>query len=98
MANWHQTIDLRDEFKKFEESEITVQILAQAVSDKLKALPPYTRKDFNYEEEKTDILEEFKNLAECKETTIDEFDSLMQELYDWADGDYGNQKVCWINT
>ncbi len=103
MANWQRKIDLSEEFGRIEDfpDKDGLSKLCNVIADKLEKLNPYSP-EYEFEEEKKEIIQSFRDLAEDKDITVENFDSLMTELYNWGDtsidGKFGGKKVCWINT
>lgn len=100
MANWQRHIYLNPEWEQAQEGEISTRELATVVSKRLKALTPF--KDEYVEQSRLDLVDEFEAAAEDADLTVDDFDYLMNELYDWGDirldGNWNGKKVCWIDT
>lgn len=80
MAKWIASLRIRDEWKRAEDGEATMQHLASVIAAQMRRLPEELR-DLSYE----DIAEQFESLSEDHTATVEEFDSVMTELYDWAD-------------
>jgi hypothetical protein len=102
MANWQRTLRLNPEWEQAQEHEISTQELAGAVATKLKLLKPFKAEWDDINTERDDIADEFLNLAEDEAATQQNFNYVMQSLYDWGDqrldGDWNGKKVCWIDT
>ncbi len=101
MANWQRHLDLKLAWQQALNKDITIQQLAKITAKQLKALKPFN--DPNIEEEKDDLVEQFEMLADNLDADTDEFDYIMQDLYNWGDikisGDFFDaKKVCWIKT
>lgn len=100
MADWQRRIRLNLEWEQAKEGEISTQELAAAISKRLKALTPF--KDEYVEQSRLDLVDEFESAAEDADLTVDNFDYLMSELYDWGDmrldDTWNGKKVCWIDT
>lgn len=106
MANWQRELDLRDLWDSYNEEEITLQALAKGVADRLKALAPFTGGSLlEIEASKDLVIDEFESVASDEAQTVDDFDSAMTRLYDWADllvapAERGKmtKRVCWVRT
>lgn len=100
MANWQSELDLSDLWKSFNEGEIVVNMLSHKVSNRLKDLKVVEDKDIIMERD--DIADEFEMLGMEDNPSIDDFDNVLERLYDWGDisldGKCGGKKVCWIKT
>lgn len=95
MAQWQRHIDIRDEWN----SE-NVQLIAKTLAEKLRNMTPLDIEQID--SERAELADQFADLANDPSANADEFDCVMQELYDWADtrlDDHWNgRKVCWIAT
>lgn len=100
MANWERKLDLRDVWRLALDNKITMCELAKIVADKLIKLRNFKFVSIN--DEKNDLTEKFQDLAANDETTKDDFDEVLEELYNWGDIRLNNEwpprKVCWIAT
>lgn len=105
MANWQRTLNLLPEWKQAENKEISVQEMAKVVSQRLAMVTPFD--DYSIEEERRELIDEFTIISEINDgdDLIENFDSVMDQLYDWADQKVGNsesffdrKKVCWVKT
>jgi hypothetical protein len=89
MVNWKYQLDLKDIWEWFEtvdkENPEIVQEGGKKVADRIVAAPFFKR----YEYELEDIAQDFRDAE-----TINEFDRVLNELYNWADVD----NFCWIKT
>lgn len=96
MANWINEIDIVDIWNKTINEEYTIQQLSKDIAEKLSNI---NYKNSNIENEKRDLIDCFLDLSTQEELTDKEFDSLMDELYNWADQSLdSNKNVCWIKT
>uniref|UniRef100_A0A6M3KLC9 Uncharacterized protein n=1 Tax=viral metagenome TaxID=1070528 RepID=A0A6M3KLC9_9ZZZZ len=99
MANWKYQIDVRKEWKRAETQEITPQELARVIAEKLKALPCFSDDD-----DLQNIVEAFEELNLDDAATFDDFDEIMNGLYDWGDqevspyGKWPRNAMCWIGA
>lgn len=102
MAQWQRTLDLSDVWDKGLERKISVSTLSAIVVERLKALPSFGIRHSSIDEEKENIIEEFKILAEDPTADFDDFDCVLEDLYNWGDisldGKFAGKKVCWIRT
>lgn len=102
MANWQRKLSLADIWPKVDKGEMTIQQLAAEIAKRLKAITPL-HDEHVVSEERDEIVEEFENFAEDPTGDKDEFDDIMNGLYDWGDTPLENttwppKKVCWIAT
>lgn len=79
MANWKKKLDLKDLAEKFDNEEMTATEVGQEVSKRLAELYPEGQRDLEIE----DFIARFNEIED-----EDEFDSLIDELYDWGDADH----------
>lgn len=101
MANWEYTLDITEEFKSCKAKEITIKELVVSIVEKLKGFN--IKNDFELD----DIIWEFENLIKsANKIQVDEFDEVLEMLYDWGDQriddcdvwNLGSKKMCWIAT
>lgn len=95
MANWQRTLPLKDVWPTED-----VHVIASAIADRLPKLKPLG--DWHLDEERDDIADEFKSLADDPTAHADDFNCVLERLYDWADtkldGNWNGKKVCWVQT
>jgi hypothetical protein len=74
--------------------------LAATIAGRLRELRPFS--DENIDETRINLAEEFEWLSGDPETDTEDFDALMDALYDWGDirldDNWNGKKVCWIDT
>ncbi len=96
MADWVYRLDLKDLWRREEEGELTIKELAKLVAERIRQLPCY--------EKYIDDLEEIVNEFEYCCGDVEEFDSILERLYDWADTPLHTRKgqmqrrICWVKT
>ena len=101
MSQWIRTLHIKEEWKQAKEGKITIQKLAEVIYKRL-SLFKHMEEDYEFQ----NILEQFDDLSKQKECNADDdFDPIMEELYDWADECIGEsentvwgKKNCWIET
>lgn len=91
MAKWQRRLDLNDVWNSAD-----VPLIAKTISKRLRKLDPLGDEDVDYMRDK--LADEFEDLASAPNANTAEFDSIMAELYDWADTNWNGKKVCWIAT
>ena len=100
MSRWQRTLNLNDIWDKAKKREITPQALALEISMRLKNIRPF--KEYYIEDEKLEIIEELDDFSLQEDVTFNDFDYIMNRLYDWGDtpldNKFGGNKVCWIKT
>lgn len=102
MTDWCSKLDLRDIWKSVENDKMTVQELSSEIAKRLKKVNPH-KAGPEIIFMRNDIIEQFEDLAEEKEVSFEEFNYIMDDLYDWGDAKlddkgFGGKKVCWIAT
>ncbi len=92
-----RTLDIKEEWEKADNEHISCQQLAKVIAERLSELHFFNDKRF--ENERLKLIEDFLLFSEDIIGTVDEFDDLMDELYNWGDMSYNNTtKICWIKT
>jgi hypothetical protein len=107
MANWQFKLELGDAWQAYDEDE-NVQKLAGTVAERIKALvpsikrvptPTYRRMAGVLEK---DILPMFEEVRDDESMGVEDFDSALENLYDWADtrldNEWNGRAMCWIDT
>jgi len=82
MAIWKHRLDLKTEWQLRDDGKLTVQELAAKVALKLKKVD-FKDEDINFDRD--DIVDEFEGLSEDLTVGVDDFDSVLARLYDFAD-------------
>ena len=83
MRQWERRLELADIWKQRERDEIEIPELGKEIANRLRLL--------NLQSHEMDgLIEEF----DCVEDDMEEFDSILERLYDWADVG----KRLWIAT
>lgn len=101
MANWVRKIKLNPWWDQAKDGTVSIQILADKIAAKLAALPVFVEDDINFARD--ELVDQFKSIASDPFAGRDDFDSIMDELYDWGDtsldgSQWMGRKVCWIDT
>jgi len=97
MAKWKYKLDVKKEWKDCKDKNLSIKDLIISVITKLEQLQIK-------EDELLDcIIADFKTLSDSNECDSDNFDSIWNMLYDWADqetetGFWPKHKLCWIDT
>ena len=98
MANWIRSLDLKAEWEKSD--EIGIPALALAVSEKLRAIAPYPSSELD--ERREEIADWFADLSQDNSAGVEDFDTLMAELYDFGDTPlddrFDGKKALWVAT
>src|SRR5450432_4132386 len=96
MAKWRYTLDIQEEWDKYEEDK-NLQQLCKVIAEKLPILIPGSHYPI-------ELVECFKEMSEDMDATVEQFDYIFNTLYDWADQQVGGrdffmaEKLCWIKT
>ena len=94
MTNWLNKLDVSDLWKLYDDDEITMQECAKRLAIRVEALyntcVSLTTDLDNLEE----IKERFEEISQDETATLEEFNYIMADLYDWGDLRHN----CWINT
>jgi hypothetical protein len=97
MANWIHKLDVSKHWKTADETGDFIP-LARDIIKKLKAI----KFGGDFDLERDDLVREFELLIDDKDATIDDFDSLFLELYDFADtpldDKFNGKKLMWVET
>lgn len=99
MANWQTTLNLLPEYNHARDGKITIQALAAVVAARLDGLKWPTE----FESDKDDLVDEFRGLSEDTDATVNDFDAVLERLYDVADSRINTtpwpyDKLCWVKT
>jgi hypothetical protein len=93
MAKWYYRLELIDLWKQHK--ELGPQKLAQEVAKSLDALVI----DNEYHEtQKKTLVREFLLFSKDNSVDFDDFDEVLEELYQWADQLYEQGRLCWVKT
>ena len=96
MSKWVNRLNLKDLWAKRNEGKLTIQELGKQVARRIRKMPCYKK----YEEELEDIVLQFEVVGEY----VNEFDLILNQLYDWADTPLltpkgqMQRKMCWVAT
>ncbi len=103
MTVWRHRLPLKDLLEAKDKDEITLQELSKKVAERIKSQSFYKK----YENDLEPIVSEFEGLADDEGAEANIFDSILSDLYDWADQELDNlpntpfhekHKMCWIKT
>lgn len=85
---WKTTINISQEFKAFDDNLTNIRELATSVENKLR--------EYVKENQSFDDINEIERIADelIMIEEVEEFDSLLESLYDWGDIDHR----LWIQT
>jgi len=94
MSKWLCRLNIADVHEAARNHEITPQQLANSIAVRLSAL----KCPASVEAEKDELVVDFTEFSQG-EGDFDDFDEIMEKLYDWADTSLSfSVKVCWVNT
>ena len=98
MAEWKFKLRIGEEFELANKS---IQLAAKGIAEKISSLLEKVENDDWYNELE-DILYDSEILSEDNSATTEEFDALMERLYDWGDLKTGagwpSKRLCWIES
>ena len=89
MTKWKYTIDIKKEWEECGEEKISTLELTKKVIEELDKYLNIRGEDESLEY----IRDNFQGLIDCDIDDKDEFDGILEELYDWAD-----ESRVWIKT
>lgn len=99
MTIWASQVDLRNEFQSYKEHG-DIKQLAKDFSIKLKTNQFY-ESDLDYQK----IVKSFESMSNKKVVLEEDINSILTDLYDWADQEIGesknifnSHKKCWVKT
>ena len=99
MANWQTRLRLKDIYhdKSLKTSELAIK-----VAERLRKMTLPANLDEYTCEERDDIAWEFEAIAEDADCGVNDFDCVMERLYNWADmpldSGWPQKKLCWVET
>ena len=82
MAKWNHTLDVKMEWQQAEKDEITIQQLASAAAKKLSKID-FKDEDVNFNRD--EFVDELEGLSEDLTASKDDFDNVLERLYDFSD-------------
>ena len=93
MAQWQRCLDIKDVWASED-----VRLIARTLSERLRKLEPFG--DEALDGTRDELARQFGRLAKLLNADADEFDQVMEMLYDWADTKLspglGGKKACWV--
>lgn len=102
---WSRELNIKDVWERAQKHEITPCELAGHISEKLKLIENFEVNEFSdpncehANDVKEELIEYFCDASSDENLTQDNFNYMMQDLWDWGDLVIGkNKKVCWIRT
>ena len=101
MAQWQNKINIKKTWNGYEAGENTLQDICGEIVSELGRIRPNVEKRYPDELDDLDgIIAEFLTLRDDKSATVDEFDNVLESLYDWGDtaldSNFVGKKLCWI--
>ena len=91
MINWKSTLNISDLHRAHRAGEITVQELAAGVVTRFKA-NRFAKEDEGFAAE--EIIDWLEDLSEDPDATVNDYDGVLNELYNFADYDHR----IWVKT
>lgn len=103
MARWRHRLDFRPFWN---DDSLIIQEKAKRASEAIeKTFPLYlTPENEDFDMDLDMINDYFKGVAEDPLANADDFDEVIEQLYDWGDqevkpfGEWPRNKMCWIAT
>lgn len=99
MANWQSRLNIGTAWRRHKAGKTTLAELAMSIAGELQSLKPISNEP---EGERESLIEQFLCFANDDCDDVEDFDGLMEQLYDWADTPLDNEwpgkKVCWVET
>lgn len=97
MSDWQYVLDLTD---VWDNKKFSHQVLSAIIAERLVALK--MPEDDEIFDQRYEIAAEFEMLTTDSILDIEDFNYVMDMLYDWGDESldsiFGGKKVCWIKT
>lgn len=103
MSNWKLRVSFKDFWGEYGKGNLTIQKVSGKVVERLNKLLDKV-KDQLLKDTLGEIIMEFEDVAKSPELTVNDFDNVLNELYDWGDteiepfGKWPTNKMCWIST
>ena len=94
MTDWLNKLDVSNLWKQFDNDEVNPQEVANEMTKRLNFIYNKHNIRTGYLDELTDVINQFEELSQDESATLSEFNSIMSDLYDWADFNHN----CWIKT
>jgi hypothetical protein len=91
MTNWKTTLDIADLHQAHRAGDITIQEVAAGVAKRFKK-NRFAKEDEGFQAE--DIIDWLEDLAEDPNATPNDYDGVLNELYNFADWDHR----IWVKT
>ena len=107
MANWQYKLNFKDLWKKHKAGEMPIYEVAENATSRIEWLLLQLRKRGHVyqdlaDEMEYDILPQIEAFAEDKNENPDDFDYILEDLYNWADTALDNEwpvkRLCWVAT
>jgi hypothetical protein len=94
MSQWVRTLDIKTEWDQVADDKLSINELASIIAKKL------NRFGLVDDVELQGIIDDMEMLGE--DATIEDFNCIMENLYDWADtpldNEFGGKRNCWVKT
>ena len=98
MADWKNTVDFSVQKKSFLDGKLSLQDLAAAAAKAVRSAIHSLNDDLKFERDR--IADEFDSIATDSVATAEDFDDVLERLYDWGDTrlspEWNGKKVAWI--
>ncbi len=107
MSQWQHKVELKDLHDNYQQGLLTIQEVASGVACRLEILKTQIQKKNNkfeveYLPQLEEIILEFQEFAKDEVSDVNDYDSILNELYDFGDtrldSVFGGKTLCWINS
>jgi len=102
MADWQLHIDFSEFWNKYPDELTSKEICEKTVLVLKSERKDVLEKFLEFLDEFDEIIDQFEMLSSEDDVDIDEFDSILDDLYDWADTElddnWNGKKLAWIKT
>jgi hypothetical protein len=99
MTDWRITLNIRDAWSQAQEGKITHRDLANIVALRLAKLPELPDGNEPLNILRNELVNDFWGISEDYSSDEDDFNYVMDNLYDWADMQLqSHKKCCWVKT
>lgn len=82
MPNWKSTVIVQDLHQAHQAGTMSIQEVARQLAERLK------KNKFSDEPELEEVIDNFEDMAKDPDTTADDYDMILSELYSFADDDH----------
>lgn len=99
MGRWQRKLKLSPEWNEALVGTRSIQSLSAIIAERIDRLVPFG--DADLDGERKEIAVDFREIAADEAATTNDFDGVMERLYDWADTPldacWNGKKACWVD-